>query len=301
MNNSVKKISIRDIGGYRVTLGDSVMQIISDFGCNLNQLILSGQDIIDGNQDYESLIENKLAKSALLIPFPNRVCNGKYEFEGKVYQLNKNLEKEGHAIHGLLFDKKFDLISKTVSNDFVSLSFSYEIKKNELKGYPFNLLTTVSFKLEQKKLTIIVESTNLDNINLPYGVGWHPYIKFGHKIDGCRLIIPSQDILEVDEKKIMIPTGKVVKNPTKLKDDKMGNAVFDTGFTNLKRKETIINNVVVSQDNSMNYLQIYTPEHRQSVAIEPMSCAADAFNNKMGLKVLKPKETVGYNFAIRLK
>lgn len=293
--NNIREININELNGYCVNFQDSQMQIISDFGCNLNKLILAGQDIIDGNLDYESLKKNDLAKSSFLIPFPNRICDGKYTFEGKTYQLEKNHAKEGHAIHGLLFDKKFSFIDKTISDDFISLTFEHEIKKDDFDGYPFNLLASITFKLEKEKLSIEVKATNLNDINIPYGVGWHPYIKLGNKIDNYNLTIPSEDALELSQEKIMIPTSKIIK---KTIGKKIGNAILDTGFTHLKEHSTQIENVTVFQDESMDFLQIYTPGHRQSIAIEPMSCAADAFNNKMGLIILKPKESVIHKFGI---
>lgn len=293
--NNIKTINIKDLNGYRANFQDSQMQIISDLGCNLNKLILAGQNILDGNLEYESLKNNELAKSSFLIPFPNRICDGKYVFEGKTYQLEKNHEKEGHAIHGLIFDKKFSLINKMISDDFIFLIFKYEIKKSDFEGYPFNLFILITFKLEKKRLGIEVKATNLDNINVPYGVGWHPYIRFTDKIDNYSLALSSDDALEVSQEKIMIPTSKIIK---KYIDKKIGNTVLDAGFTCLKKHMTQIGNIIVFQDESMDFLQIYTPGHRRSIAIEPMSCAADAFNNKMGLVALKPGEGAIHRFGI---
>ncbi|MCB0643138.1 MAG: hypothetical protein KDC44_15925, partial [Phaeodactylibacter sp.] len=49
-----------------------------------------------------------------------------------------------------------------------------------------------------------------------------------------------------------------------------------------------------------NFLQVFTPDHRQSIAIEPMTCNVDAFNNREGLIVLKPGEAHAASFGLRL-
>ena len=50
-----------------------------------------------------------------------------------------------------------------------------------------------------------------------------------------------------------------------------------------------------------NFLQVFTPPHRQSIALEPMTCNIDAFNNQDGLKMLAPKETLSGVFGVTWK
>ena len=52
--------------------------------------------------------------------------------------------------------------------------------------------------------------------------------------------------------------------------------------------------IEIHPERSYPYLQIYTPDHRKSIAIENLSGAPDAFNNGMGLKVLAPGETANF-------
>lgn len=280
-------------------LNKSSAQIISDLGCNVNSLILNNQNIIDGNTNEEKLASNYLAKSALLTPFPNRINKGRYVFKGKEYQLPINKSDEGHSIHGLVFNKKFVLISTTISDTSISASFFHEIKNIDFTGYPFNLSLIVKCILEEKKFTIQVSATNKDTTTIPYGIGWHPYLKANKKIDNCSMSIPGRYVLEIDKKNVMIPTGK--SKPTQqFKNILVGKKIFDTCFTNLVSYKTQFENIIIFQDSTMNYLQIYTPSGRQSIAVEPMSCAPDAFNNKMGLISLAPLTRVTHSFGIKV-
>lgn len=295
----IEKILIGRLNGYRMFFKSSSVQIISDLGCNVNSLILNSQDIIDGNTDEIKLASNYLAKSALLIPFPNRIDKGIYAFEGRKYRLPINKKDEGHAIHGLIYDKSFELINTNTTEISISASFFYKINSSQYKGYPFDLALLMVFTLENNQLAISVSATNCGDSKLPYGVGWHPYLKTSKKIDECRISIAGKNILEIDKKKVIIPTGKL-KRTKSYNNIPIGKQFFDTCFTNLASYKTQFENIIIFQDPTMNFLQAYTPDDRQSIAIEPMSCAPDAFNNKMGLINLMPDESVTHAFGISL-
>jgi len=49
-----------------------------------------------------------------------------------------------------------------------------------------------------------------------------------------------------------------------------------------------------------NFLQVYTPPHRKSIAIEPMTCAPNAFNNEQGLIILAPFESFSASWGISM-
>jgi aldose 1-epimerase len=47
-----------------------------------------------------------------------------------------------------------------------------------------------------------------------------------------------------------------------------------------------------------NFLQVFIPPLRHCVALEPMTCAPDAFNNGMGLARLEPGEMLKGSFGV---
>jgi len=300
MVSKIGEFSIGALKGFKLSIGKSYAQIISDCGCNVNKLVLKGQDIILGNSNEEDLLNKKDAKSVIAIPFCGRVDDAKYTFEKKNHQLYINRPKEGNAIHGLLYNKKFDFVKKEVANDFVSITFSHEIKKEDFNGYPFHIFVMLTFILEENKLTVMINATNKGNSDAPYGVGWHPYFKFDKEYSDFALLIPSHTLLEIKKGTIGIPTGEVYKNKHLPTFDLIGDAVFDDCFTNLTNLEAYVENVTIFWDKSIDFLQIYTSKDKKSIAIEPMSCAQDAFNNHMGLKILKPGETKSNFFGVRL-
>lgn len=50
-----------------------------------------------------------------------------------------------------------------------------------------------------------------------------------------------------------------------------------------------------------NFLQLYTPDRQNIVAIEPMTGATDNFNNKIGLQTLQPNETYHVKWSIAIE
>ena len=91
----------------------------------------------------------------------------------------------------------------------------------------------------------------------------------------------------------MIPTHKApynFPNPLALKDQEFDNGFLLKNTTSAYQTPDHKINIRTEQDNSSQYIQLYIPSHRQSIAIEPMTAAADCFNNHLGTKELLKQE-----------
>ena len=294
----LQPIKVGQYHGYGITYKSSQLQVISDLGCNPNILILDGQKVLDTNTQSSDLRQNILSKGNFLAPFPNRIADGKYTFEGNAHQLEINEKERGNALHGLIFQRPFTLHASAECNKGIIATFKTQISKNNFKGYPFAIEILISFILKEKELRIGMIGNNIGTTNAPFGVGWHPYMTTGKNIDNLHLTLPARSILETDQGKELIPTGNKLPNDFGTKKRRIGDCCFDTCFTDLERQSVHFENIELFMDTKMQYVQIYTPEHRTAIAIEPMSCAPNAFNNGMGLEVLKPQESISYHFGI---
>jgi len=283
-----------------VTYKNSKLQIAPQYGCNPNILILNGQKVLDGNETEELLKEDFICKGDFLAPFPNRVCDGIYVFEGQTYQLYPNETDRGHALHGFLMKKECTLISQNEGEEGTVAVFQTHISKGESQGYPFELEITLTFTLKEKALDIDINAKNTGTSNAPYGIGWHPYLTAGKKINDCKLRIPARKIMEVRTDKELIPTGTLLENEFGSEPKTIGETQLDTCFADLVDHAVRFENIELWMDDSMKYFQSYTPAERMSIAVEPMSCAPDAFNNGLGLVTLAPQEDVNHRFGIRL-
>ena len=201
------------IDSHMIKFRNSLVQIVPSYGCNITSLTLDRQSILDANTDPEKLASDYLCKSDFLAPFPNRVSDGKYTFQGKTYQLVTNEQERGHALHGFITQKKFSMTLESSDSDESVAVFQTEIKPDEFQGYPFYLQISTSFQLTTTRLTITMTGKNIGNTEAPYGVGWHPYLTVGKSINDCMLQIQARSVLETSKIKELIPTGKKLSNP----------------------------------------------------------------------------------------
>lgn len=283
--------------------------VIPDFGAMLQGLTLRNNgdlyELIDAYADPVQVSENEAFKSSHLIPFPNRVDRGLYQFNGQTYRLTPNHIAEDNAIHGLVLNRKFD--AKFEQNEHAAtLTLQHDFEGTP--GFPFPFLTTIIYTFQTGQLNCSVLVHNLGSQPMPMGVGWHPYFKLGDKkINDLSLKLPEGRRIETGER--MIPTGKLVDYNQFRTAAPIGQTPFDIGFyVNNNGEEAITTlfdeerkvTLLVSQKNCP-YLQIFIPSSRNSIAIEPMTCAPDAFNNGLGLETLKSGEHVETWYSVTLK
>ncbi len=283
--------------------------VVPEVGARLNNFVVplnKGEfDIIDGYSSAEELAIEYYSKSSLLIPFPNRIADGKYEFEGKTYQLPLNKPDEGNAIHGFVSGKHFVLKRSEVVGADYELELGYT--SSAIDGYPFQFEVVVIYKLKSSgTLRISTEVKNTNETKMPVGIGWHPYFKTGASVEALELRLSQVQELEVDGK--LIPTGNMDDVTKWMSPKTLSGVEFDTGFKFLTEDKQIILSdpekkleIKINCLGGYKYVQIFIPPWRTSIAIEPMTCAADAFNNKLGLEILNPGETQRSIFEIEAK
>lgn len=288
-------------------------------GCLL-ELVFDGQNILDSYSTPEELVENKWSKSAFLYPYPNRLRDGKYKHNGKTYQFAINNATTQNSIHGFGKDVPMRVIKTSLKENEASVRLRWKHDGTNL-SYPFkfSMIITMKFKLaytdkKNKKypaeFTVEMALQNNSPHDIPVGLGWHPYFKISEKVDDILLLMPSVDKIEIDSR--MLPIGTL----SKFEDFKtwrtIGDTVLDNGFL-IKSNDEKTAQICIKSDKAelkfwqeigpakFNYTQIFTPPHRNSIAIEPMTCNIDAFNNKDGLLLLTPKAVLDGKFGVRFE
>lgn len=282
-------------------------------GALLNQFYAENNEtslnVIDGFSSPGEATEKikQLFKSAKLSPYACRVKDAEYKFGEKKYHLTKH-SLQGHAIHGLLFDADFSITEQYSDETAAAVKLEY-VYDNNNEGYPFRYRCEVEYKLSAgNALTITTTVTNIDNQLMPVVDGWHPYFTLGDTIDNYQLEFQSKEMLEFDEN--LLPTGKLFpfQQFGSLKD--LGTTVLDNCFTlNFAECQPmcVLRNplrkvqVEFHPSPSYPYLQVYTPQHRKSIAIENLSAAPDAFNNGIGLKVLEADEAATFSTMYKIR
>jgi aldose 1-epimerase len=270
-------------------------------GAALTQLNLNGQDVI--KYPLKDGEPKKGYPSAILFPFPNRVKDGKYTFEGKEYSLEMNDLEAHNAIHGLVAFETFELISRTPSK--IVAKYVY---KGLNEGYPFPFEIKVIYQLKESSLLFNVEVTNSGSGNMPYGFGWHPYFGFdGTSIGEMTLKAPKRRRMELNER--YIPTGEYEVEKAQIINLK--NNILDNVFAiekegsesevtlRFKKKKLIVSQK--TGKNKLNYMVLYIPPSRNCIAIEPQSCNTNAFNNDEGLLILASGKKNKFDISVSVE
>ncbi|MEO1652772.1 MAG: aldose 1-epimerase, partial [Bacteroidota bacterium] len=268
-------------------------------------------NIIQGYADQEDWQSQftKEYRSAKLFPYPNRVEGGKYTFQGQVYQLDINFPHEGNSIHGLIFDKSLSVLEEAHSSIYASLllTFSYE---GDQPGYPFPFKIKILYSYDvQNELRITTLIKNTGSHPLPYGDGWHPYIQVPHSINACYLQFQPRALLRKGDNGL--PNGKEEVfdyfQSFQLIDDFQLDDCFALP-TDAENQSVILQdphqNLEISIEMETgpglyNFVQIYTPGDRQSIAIEPVTSPPNAFNNPQACLVLPPGEQKSLSYKIK--
>ncbi len=272
--------------------GDSHFKINPSAGAAIEELYLKGRCVIRTQDEIHF-------QSSLLFPFPNRLEEGKFNLEGESYQFDLNDFGRPNALHGLIFNMEFQV--EQIAENEVEAELTYS---GEHESYPFPFHFRVNYKLKKRSLKISHEITNTGSGVLPCGYGWHPYFHVDG-YDELRLKAPSKKQVEINEH--MIPTGR--KGPYYAFDkfESVNGHNLDTCFKLKKfskRASTFLKlpdyKLEIWQDRNFRFLQVFTPDNQESIAIEPMTCNVNALNNGEGLKILEPNEKWGFNYGVKL-
>lgn len=278
--------------------------VITEVGGGLRAYTIDDQDVIDGYDENEM---STVARGAPLLPWPNRLRDGRYEFMGTTYQTPITEVARQNAIHGLT--RWLNWAGSQEAGDRVVMS----LLLHPQDGYPFTLSLSIAYQLSEHGLTVRTTATNAGDQALPYGAGQHPYLTVGtDRIDQAALRLPALLRLEVDDRQI--PTGRLIQVAGTESDflelRPIGATRLDAAFTNLVADTDGLTRILMQSpdgrrrltlwmDQTYSYVMVFTGDtipdarrRRRGLAIEPMTCAPNAFQNGLGLIRLEPGQAV---------
>lgn len=242
-------------------------------------------------------------RGATLAPWPNRVVDGRYTFDGAENELALTEPTRGHALHGLVGWQDFELLEQNEASVVLRARIPAQV------GYPHQVHVTVSYALGEDGLTETVVGHNAGTSAAPWGTGPHPYLVAGDGgVDDWVLTIPAEQVLTVTEDRLIpVELVDVAGGEFDFREERaIGSTFIDHAFTALVRDADGIATVTLTEadesgvrmswDASCGWLQVHTADRpapepsRIGLAVEPMTCAPDAFNSGAGLIRLEPGE-----------
>lgn len=296
---------------YTITYGD-YSAVICQLAAKIRKFEYQGEEI------FCSFGPNDLTPTCngyVLAPWPNRIENGEYDFNGVHYCAPVNEyhpAPRNNANHGYAYHYMWDLVALTDSSVTLSLRFP------NLDGYPFDVTVTVTYALDEHGMTVTATARNDDNKPAPWALGFHPWLANGKKgttseerdadSAACHLQIDANLHVTVNDK--LIPTG--TEPVAGIYDLREGPALegrsFDDAWVDVNRSADGSTTTVFTRpdgitvkligDSTINAWQCYTAtgapfeEHPAGVAVEPMTAPANAFRTGDHLTVINAGESV---------
>lgn len=268
-----------------------------------------GVQIIDHFRSVEEFfnsVEEMGFRGCKLSPFVCRMRYGQYSFNGKSYRIS-SLKGGKHALHGLLYKKPFTVIRESADEETAEVVLKYSYDKED-PGYPFSYDCIITYTLSGGcRLSIRTECINTSEETIPVQDGWHPYFNLGKKIDEIELEFQSGEQYVFDQE--ILPTGATTSFTEFAKAKLIGTAQIDNSYLiDFQRPQPlcVLRNraegleLQINPDISYPVLQIYTPPHRNSIAIENLSGPPDAFNLGKGFIPLQPGQSTVFETAYRI-
>ena len=284
---------------YELNFGDQSVTVV-EVGGGLRSYRAGDWQVLDGYAVGEMCSGGR---GQILVPWPNRVDEGRYEFGGRRLQLALTEPPKRNAIHGLARWSAWTPVGRSEAR--VELGQIIHAQA----GYPFSVQVRLTYELDAVGLTVSLRAANIGAEPCPFGAGAHPYLTVGNGlIDEALLHVDCKTRYETNERSI--PTGRaaVAGSAFDFRHPKpLGATVIDTAFTDLERDEdgrawvTLASSdgrraVRLWLDRSYSHLMLFTgdtlPDHerRRGLGVEPMTCAPNAFVTGDGLRVLEPGE-----------
>ncbi len=267
---------------------------VAEVGASLRHYTHGGQDV---TCTWDPHVLAPKGCGGTLVPWPNRIRDGRYDVDGAEQQLALTEPAHGNAIHGLGRWARWAPVRQEPERLLLGLDIVPQ------KGYPFEVRAEVTYALDADTgLTVTLAARNVGSTPAPFGAGSHPYLSTrGHRLDDVTLQLPAREILEVDDQQIPVGRRRLADDEDYRAGRQLGSVRFDSGFTDLERGaggcaeaaiRTPAGGARVWFEPDFGFLQVYTLDEltpgQSGVAIEPMTCAPDAFNSGDGLRVLEP-------------
>ena len=293
--------------------------VVSPWGASLRRYFLLDErghetDVVWG---YSGSTAKRGGQGDVLIPFPGRIGNGRYSFEDQDFQLECN-DKEGpNAIHG--FVRSLPWLVEASQANRVTFTVHLDANTYAERGYPFSLQVSVTYELDSQGLSCAFSVNNVGDCAAPVGVGFHPYFTIGTAlIDEAEVQIPGDGYVEFNER--LVPTGSILGVADTPWDYRRFRAIgrqrFNHCYVRLERDVHGIataslrhltqgRTIDISMDSTFSAVVVYTGDAiadapRAAIAIEPMTCASDAFNHpEWGLKKLEPGQVFSGRYRIQ--
>lgn len=278
---------------------------IVEVGGGIRTLTHDGEPVLFG---YDEDVMADAARGHVLAPWPNRIAHGQYSFGGHDFVLPLTEPARGNASHGLVHWMPWQLVER--GDDALTVG----VTLHPQPGWAWTLRLEITYRLDADGLTVLPRARNLSTSACPFGFGAHPYLTAGESnLDHVTLTAPVATQIVVDD--ALIPTTTTPADHDFTAPTPLAGIGLDTCFTDITADDDGRWRVTVSTQerrttlwadaDAFAYVQLFTgdglPAARRrcsGLAVEPMTCPANAFNSGSGVLTLAPGEEWTAEFGV---
>lgn len=284
--------------------------MVVEVGGGLRTYAFGGRDVLAG---YPPDARCSAGRGQMLMPWPNRIRDGRYTFAGHDHQLPLSEPDRGNAAHGLVRWAIWSVLER--AEDTVTLG----CRLRPQPGWEWSLDLSVTYALTVSGLVVTPRARNVGTQAAPFGFGAHPYLSVGeNRVDEVELGIPAAARLELDDR--LLPTGLAAVDGTgqDFREPRaLGELGLDTAFTDIaaaadgRWRVTLTHPrtgravTLWADATAYPWLQVFTGDslpltirRTSGIAVEPMTCPPDAFNSGDDLLVLEPGQEFEASWGI---
>lgn len=266
--------------------------------------------------DPNFFTENRPTRSGIpiLFPFPNRIRDGRFTWDGKRYELPRNDPGGKNALHGFACRRPWRVIDSSADGKSAWITAEFHGWRDALECrslWPADYRLRLTYRLGTDSLRLEALVDNPDLRPLPFGLGYHPYFRVSgvanakpQAADEMLVQAPAQSYWVLQDN---LPNGErmTVDHSRDLNSTRrFGDVTVDDVLTDLDLttgKDGLCHRgragaISLQTSPSFRELVVFTPPHRQAICLEPYTCTTDAINLQQrgvdaGWQVLAPGET----------
>ena len=282
--------------------------VVVEVGGGLREYTLDGRNVLDG---YGADEMSSSGRGQVLIPWPNRIQDGRYSFDGQEHQLPLDDVEEQDAIHGLV------RWGSWIAGDRAENRVVMEHALHPQPGYPFSLALSVEYLLSDDGLLVRTTATNRGPRPCPYGSGNHPYLTlagpqrgFAHaaraRRQRCCGRTSAASLSAASRSRARTTTsasrGRSAR-PSWTTPSPTSSAARTAELASSCETRTRGDGVTLWVDETYPYVMVFTGDplpdvNRRSLAVEPMTCPPNAFRSGEGLVRLEPGQSLTSSWGI---
>jgi aldose 1-epimerase len=269
------------------------ISVAPDLGSNFFSYQVGEYDLI--YCDRELLKQKAFTGNFVLWPFPNRVRNKHYSYQGREYSLTEvpRIPTDPMLVHGLVYDCAWQFEQPIVTPDKAQVTTYIDISEDfpYYTAYPFESRLSLTYTLTKQAVTITYTVENKGEQTLPFGFALHPYFTLLSGKTDTKVSMPAETVMEADE--VLLPTGRMLdvktimytmfdlRKPRPLGELKLDHVytdlVPDTNSEILYEKQHFQLSISATPD--FTHMVIYTsPTDDPFFCLENQTCATDAIN-----------------------